>query len=106
MRDEFYYRAIVDELLSVEGNCDARNFEAIKKTCTAFLKLLFPHVTSIKDIDVEEFKKYCLEPAIRMRWGVLCQLRFLDEEYTNVEMPTIKVKEIKNGTVDESERVK
>lgn len=104
MRDEFYYRAIVDELLSVEGNCDARNFEAIKKTCTAFLKLLFPHVTSIKDIDVEEFKKYCLEPAIRMRWGVLCQLRFLDEEYANVEMPTIKVKEIKNGTVDESER--
>ena len=32
-----------------------------------------------------------------MRWGVLCQLRFLDEEYANVEMPTIKVKEIKNN---------
>lgn len=95
LREEFYYRAIVDELLVVEGNCDTRNLEAIKKSATAFLKLLFPHVRTIKDVDAVEFTKYCLEPAIRMRWGVLCQLRFLDEEYKNVEMPTIKVKEIK-----------
>ena len=92
LREEFYYRAIVDELLIVEGNCDARNFEAVKKTATAFLKLLFPHVKSIKDVNVAEFRKYCLEPAIRMRNGILCQLRFLDEEYNNVEMPKIRVK--------------
>ena len=103
MREEFYYRAIIDELLEVEGNCDARNFEAIKKNCTAFLKLLFPHVKSVKDVEIEDFKKYCLEPAIRMRWGVLCQLRHLDEEYANVEMPVIKVKEIKNELAEGEE---
>lgn len=91
MRDEFYYRAIVDELLTADGNCDARNFESVKKTCTAFLKLLFPHVTSLEEVDVEEFEKYCLKPAIRMRWGVLCQLRHLDEEYDEVEMPKITI---------------
>jgi ATP-dependent Lon protease len=93
MREEFYYRAIVDELLTIEGDGDTRNLEAIKKTCTGFLKLLFPHVTSVRDVDIEEFKKYCLDPAIRMRWNVLCQLRFLDEEYAGVEMPKIKIRQ-------------
>lgn len=92
LRDEFYYRAIVDDLLIVEGNCDTRNFEAIKKSCTAYLKLLFPHVKDVSEVDIEQFREYCLNPAIRMRWAVLCQLRFLDEEYENVKMPKIKIK--------------
>lgn len=92
LREEFYYRAIIDELLYVEGDCDTRNFEAIKKTCTAYFKLLFPHITCIEDVDSATFRKYCLEPAIRMRYAVLCQLRFLDEEYENVKMPIVKIK--------------
>lgn len=92
MRDEFYYRAIVDEMIETDDNCDTRNLEAIKKLTTAYLKLLYPSVTSTDDIDIKEFRIYCLDPAIRMRWGVLCQLRFLDEEYENVEMPVIKIK--------------
>lgn len=92
MREEFYYRAIVDELLVAEGDCDTRNFEAVKKTCTAFLKLLFPHITSVEEIDIAEFRKYCLDPALQMRYAVLCQLRFIDEEYADVKMPKIKVK--------------
>lgn len=92
LRDEFYYRAIVDDLLIVEGNCDTRNFEAIKKSCTAYLKLLFPHIKDISEVDIEQFREYCLNPAIRMRWAVLCQLRFLDEEYEDVKMPKIKIK--------------
>lgn len=92
MRDEFYYRAIVDELIIPQGDCDARNLEAVKKLTTAYLKILFPHVTSSDDVNVEEFKKYCLTPAMRMRSAVLYQLRFLDKEYNKVEMPTIKIK--------------
>lgn len=92
MRDEFYYRAIVDEMIESDGNCDTRNLEAIKRLTTAYLKLLFPNVTSTDDIDIKEFRKYCLDPAIKMRWGVLCQLRFLDEEYEDVKMPILKVK--------------
>lgn len=92
MREEFYYRAIVDDLLYVEGECDTRNFEAVKKICTAYLKLLFPHVKSTNDVNKEEFEKYCLKPAVRGRSGVLKQLRFLDEEYEEVKMPKIKIK--------------
>lgn len=92
LRDEFYYRAIVDEMLYVEGKCDVRNFEAVKKNATAFLKLLFPHVTSKKDINIHDFKKYCLNPAIQGRENILAQLRLIDEEYENVKMPIIKVK--------------
>ena len=91
LRDEFYYRSIVDELVVANGGCDARNLEAIKKNATAFLKLLFPHVTSAKDLSVEEFRIYCLNPAMRMRWGVLCQLRMLDSEYEKVEMPQLSI---------------
>lgn len=93
LREEFYYQAIVCELLEVDGKCDVRNFDAVKKSCTAFLKLLFPHVKTVNDIDRDEFEKYCLNPAIRMREIVLKQLRKLDSEYENVEMPVIKIKE-------------
>ena len=92
LREEFYYRAIVDELIETEGSCDTRNLEAIKKTTTAYLKLLYPQIKKASDINKADFRKYCLNPAIRMRWGVLCQLRYLDEEYNDVKMPTIKIK--------------
>lgn len=92
LRSEFYYRAIIDKLLYTEGDCDARNFEAVKRTATAYLKLLFPHVTSAQMIDTKEFREYCLKPAIRMRYAVLCQLKQLDEEYENVKMPVIKIR--------------
>lgn len=91
LRDCFYYRAIVDELIEIDDNCDTRNLEAIKKTSTAFLKLLFPHITSAAEVDVKEFRRYCLEPAIAMRENVLYQLRMLDDEYENIKMPNIKI---------------
>lgn len=91
LRDEFYYRSIVDELIIADSNCDTRNLEAIKKLITAYLKLLFPHITSAEEVNINEFRKYCVEPAIQMRWNVLCQLRFLDDEYQNIEMPVLKI---------------
>lgn len=97
LRDEFYYRAIVDELIEVEGTKDARNIEAVKRVCTAYLKLLFPHVKSIEDVNREEFETYCLTPAVRGRYLVLCQLRKLDSEYENVEMPTFKVRDLNDN---------
>lgn len=93
LRNEFYYRAIVDELIEVNGKCDARNLESVKRLATAFLKLIFPNVTSTSDITPQDFKTYCLNPALKMRSGVLNQLRFLDQEYNAIEMPTLGVKE-------------
>ena len=91
LREEFYYRAIVDDILEIDGG-DTRNFEAIKKSCTAYLKLLFPHVTTVEEINIKEFREYCLNPAIKLRENVLKQLRIIDTEYENIKMPTIKIK--------------
>jgi len=91
LREEFYYRAIVDELIKTDGKADTRNLEAVKRIATAFLKLLFPHVTSAKEIDKEDFKKYCVEPAVKMREAVLSQLKILDKEYEDKQMPKIRI---------------
>lgn len=90
LRDEFYYRAIVDELIITEGKADTRNLEAVKRLTTGFLKLLFPNVTTVGDISKEDFKTYCLNPAMKMRGAVLSQLKKLDKEYEDKEMPKIK----------------
>ena len=91
LRDEFYYRCIIDELLIPEKGADTRNVEAVKRIATAYLKLLFPYVTSVEDIDVEKFKKYCLEPAIAGRSAVLSQLQIIDEEYEDKKMPEFTI---------------
>lgn len=90
LREEFYYRAIVDELVIPDGDCDQRNLEAIKKNCTAFLKLLFPNVTRANEVDKKEFRKYCLEPAIKLRANVLNQLQIIDVEYAGIKIPEFK----------------
>ena len=91
LRDKFYFRAFVDELVKTDNNADSRNLESVKRLTTAFMKLLFPHITNINEIDKEEFKKYCLEPAMMMREDVLKQLRIQDSEYDDKKMPQINL---------------
>lgn len=93
LREEFYYRAIVDSLvkeLLMDEKADTRNLEAIKRLSTAFLKLIFPHVTSKNDIKVEDFIEYCLKPSVKMRANVLAQLKILDKEYEDKVIPKFK----------------
>ena len=94
MREEFYYRAIVDQLIDElivdKKSADTRNLEAVKRLCTAYMKILFPYVTSKNQIQTDEFITYCLKPALRMRENVLFQLRKLDKEYEDKEMPEFK----------------
>lgn len=95
LREEFFYRAIIDEVVVAKNGGDARNIEAVKKTCTAYLKLLFPHIKSSKELlnYKEDFIKYCLTPAIAGRNAVLTQLCFIDEEYEKNKMPTFSIVE-------------
>ena len=57
---------MVDKLLIVPGSAATRDTEAIKRLCTAYLKLLFPNVRNECDIEPDMFKKYCLDPAKHM----------------------------------------
>ena len=91
LRDEFYYRSFVDEILEIEDGADTRNVEAVKRLATAYLKLLFPHITSTSEINKEEFEEYCLKPAIAGRAAILSQLKIIDSQYEDKRMSEISI---------------
>lgn len=72
------YRHVVEKLVEYPSGADTRDTEAILRLCTAYLKLLFPHVTEISKITKEEFMRYCLRPAVQMRTVIRNQLQMID----------------------------
>lgn len=91
LRKEIIYPALVDTLLDVPKSSDTRDTTAIKRICSGFMKLLFPHVKRIEDIDKEEFQMYCLKPALQMRGIIKRQLHIMDIEYSDT-IPDIQIK--------------
>ena len=94
LRDDMSYRAIVDELIEVPEKADTRDTEAVKRISTAYLKLLFPNVRAASEISVQDFKRYCLLRAQRMRDTIKTQLGILDSEYKGKDMPHFAIKEV------------
>ena len=91
LRDDISYRSIVDGLINVPDKSDTRDTEAVKRIATAYLKLLFPNVRSVADVDKNLFKKYCLDRACQMRSTIRNQLALLDIEYAGKEIPKFEV---------------
>ena len=94
LRDDTSYRTVVDRLLLEPDKADTRDSEAIKRLCTAYLKLLFPNVRKVEDVSLSDFRHYCLKPAIAMRSIIRGQQRILDKEYRNKEIPDFKLRGI------------
>ncbi len=90
LRGDVRYRATVEALLNVPKGADTRDTEAVRRLATAWLKLLFPHATSPDRIDRQNFKRYCLDPAMEMRGSIRLQLHRMDPEYDD-DMPDITV---------------
>lgn len=84
LRGDLVFDAIVDDCIDIPPKADKRDLTAIKRLCTAFLKLLFPHVRCKADIDPEEFVKYCLDPAKEMRAIIKRQLCIVDPKEFDV----------------------
>ena len=55
------------------------------------MKLLFPHWTTIEDVNREEFEIYCLNPAIHRRGIIKEQCHNIDPEF-KIQMPEFWVK--------------
>ena len=91
MREDISYRTIVDKLIKVPDRADTRDTAAIKRIATAYLKLLFPNVRRVKDVDKELFGRYCLKRACQMRAVIRQQLALLDIEYAGKEIPKFEV---------------
>lgn len=88
------YRSVVEDLVDYPSRADTRDTEAILRLCTAYLKLLFPHVTRPEKIDASEFKRYCLRPAIQMRTIIRNQLQMIDPlEFGGKNVAAYTVKE-------------
>ncbi|MDH7579067.1 MAG: BREX system Lon protease-like protein BrxL [Bacillota bacterium] len=91
LRDDVRYAGVVDEMVLVPKGADTRDTRAVKRLATAWLKLLFPHVTQPGEMNPKtDFKSYCLEPALKMRGLIRRQLHLMDAEYTSV-LPQIEV---------------
>ncbi len=96
LRDDISYRAIVDKIVEVSDGAYERHVEAVKRLITAYLKLLFPNVRTVEDINRRLFLNYCLRPAVKMRAIVQLQLEILDPKEYKTEskkMPVFKLKE-------------
>ena len=92
LRDDVSYRAIVDQLIITPPNSDTRDTEAVKRLCTAYLKLLFPNVRKVSDIEKKDFMRYCLRPAMDMRAIIRMQMGYSDEKEQGKTVPNFQVK--------------
>lgn len=92
LRTESIYNHIVNELLIIP-KADERHKKAIIRMTTAYFKLFFPHITSVEQVNLEEFDTYCLQPAIRRRDIIRQQCYNVNPEPSfATPIPNIKVK--------------
>ena len=91
LRTQNQYNLLFDELVTFEKDVDMRDFTAVKRITTAYMKLLFPHWTRKEDVDIDEFESYCLLPAIRRRGIIKEQCHNIDPEF-KIQMPRIEIK--------------
>lgn len=94
LRTQNQYAQLFDKLVVFEKNADMRDFNAVKRISTAYMKLLFPHWINKEDVDMQEFNDYCLQPAIRRRGIIKEQCHNIDAEF-KTQMP--KIETIKEG---------
>ena len=91
LRDDISYRAIVDQLIEIPEKADTRDTNAVALIATAYLKLLFPNVRTVADVNLREFNEYCLKPAKEMRHIIRMQISMFDSSYPD-SIPDFKIK--------------
>lgn len=91
LRTQNQYSLLFDELVTFEKEADMRDFTAVKRITTAYMKLLFPHWTKKEDVNINDFDMYCLQPAIRRRGIIKEQCHYIDPEF-KTQMPVIEIK--------------
>ena len=82
----------IDDLLDIPRDGDTRDVTAVKRCASAYLKLFFPHVKSVNDIEKSAFELYCLKPVIEKRRIIRQQAHLIDSEFKE-DLPDIGLKE-------------
>lgn len=98
LRSEGDYGNLFNEIVEFEQTTDLRDLNAVKKVATAYAKLLFPHIRTIRQFTPEAltrfkdaYNTYCLQPAIKRRSIIRQQCHMIDREYST-EMPNFRIK--------------
>lgn len=92
LRDDPIYRNVVDEMLVLPEKSDTRDTEAIRRICTAYMKILFPHITNPDEMSPFDFDCYCLQPAKEMRSIIRIQMGLVDTKESGKTIPDIHTK--------------
>ena len=82
MRRAAQYGEYVSEHMVLVDCDDLRDRKAINRVATGFLKLLFPNMKPTE----EEFKEFCVKPAVELRQRVRDELHKVDPEYAQVSI--------------------
>ncbi|CAG1022533.1 ATP-dependent Lon protease [Methylococcales bacterium] len=82
LRKEMRYQDYVKINMNVSGSDDLRDRKAITRCASGYLKLLFPD----QKPSPEEFKEYCVKPAVALRQRIRNELHKMDKEYSAVEI--------------------
>jgi len=82
LRREAQYGEYVSQRMRLVGCDDLRDRKAIARLATGFLKLLFPDLNPAED----EFRDYCVRPAVALRQRVRDELHKMDPEYAQVSI--------------------
>ncbi|MCM1168671.1 MAG: BREX system Lon protease-like protein BrxL [Bacteroides sp.] len=92
------YEAIFEAVVEYDASCDLRDLKAVRKVATAYCKLVFPHVKSVASMDdrqlsafKDDYRMYCLEPAVYRRSIIRNQCHLIDREF-RPEMPEFRIK--------------
>jgi len=82
LRSDAHYAEYVSQEMRLVNCDDLRDRKAITRLATGFLKLLFPDMKPTE----EEFKEFCVKPAVELRQRVRDELHKMDPEYAKVSI--------------------
>jgi ATP-dependent Lon protease len=82
LRSDAHYAEYVSQEMRLVNCDDLRDRKAITRLATGFLKLLFPDMKPTE----EEFKEFCVKPAVELRQRIRDELHKLDPEYAKVSI--------------------
>lgn len=82
LRGNVEYSDFVSNYMKLTNCKDLRDFKAIQRLATGFLKILFPDMK----VNDKDFIQYCLKPAVELRQRVRDELHKMDPEYKKVKI--------------------
>jgi ATP-dependent Lon protease len=82
LRGKVEYSDFVSNNMKLTNCKDLRDYKAIQRLATGFLKILFPD----RKVSDENFIEYCLKPAVELRQRVRDELHKMDLEYKKAKI--------------------